>query len=246
MRSNSRKIIYFCYIPGVGKVTSLHRSLARLRPCVVAQGAQLYLFHWKAEFLLHLLCVICFYKLRNGWGIISVCNVVSSWLASHVPTTWSCRGKPRSVPLQSITVKRFLASLWKQFPSSTLMIALTCFSHCKLCGHSLALQPVLYIYIIMYRELHLCPYTLLALISPSSGFSTTVFFLSFIHFSCGLLFLFHCPLSSFPIPVGLLQDLTAAFPPSVLFDHRKQWHPIYLPLSWQTKREVLSLQSGCK
>lgn len=93
------------------------------------------------------------------------------------------------------------------------MIALTCFSHCKLCGHSLALLPVLYIYLIMYGELHLCPYTLLLpLISLSSGFSTIVFFLSFIHFSCGLLFLFHCPSSSFPIPVGLLQDPTAAFP----------------------------------
>lgn len=190
-----------------------------------------YLFLQAKKWLGHHLCVKC--------GLLL-------WLASHMPTPWSCRGKPRSVPSQSITVKRFVASLWKQFPSSTLMIALSCFSHCKLCGHSLALQPVLYIYIIMYRELHLCPYTLLALISLSSGFSTIVFFLSFIHFSCGLLFLFHCPSSSFPIPEGLLQDLTAAFPPSLLFDHRKQWHPIYLPLSWQTQREVLSLQSGCK
>lgn len=40
-----------------------------------------------------------------------------------------------------------------------------------------------------------------------------MFFLWFICFSCGLLFLFHCPSSSFPIPVGLLQDHTAAFPP---------------------------------
>lgn len=42
MRSNSRKIIYFCYIPGVGKVGSLHRSLAKVRPHMIAQGAQLY------------------------------------------------------------------------------------------------------------------------------------------------------------------------------------------------------------
>lgn len=38
------------------------------------------------------------------------------------------------------------------------MIALTCFSHCQLHGHSLALWRALCIYTIMYRELHLCPY----------------------------------------------------------------------------------------
>lgn len=215
---------------------------------MVAQGGQLYLFHWKAEFLLHLFSCYLFLQAKKGLRHrLCVKRGLLLWLASHLPATWSCRGKPRPVPSQRITVKRFVASLWKQFPSSTLVIALACFSHCKLCGHSLALWPVLYIYIIMYWELHLCPYTLLLpLISLSSGFSTIVFFLSFIHFSCGLLFLFHCPSSSYPIPVGLLQVHTAASPPSMLFDHRKQWHPIYLPLSWQIQREVLSLQSGCK
>lgn len=189
---------------------------------MIGQGAQLYLSHWEVEFLLHLLSCYLLLQAKKGLGhhLCVKCGLLP-WLASHVPTTWSSRGKPRSVFSQSIPVKRLVDSLWKQFLSSTLMIALTCFSHCKLCGHSLALWAVLYICIIMYRELHLCLYTLLSLIALSSGFSTTVFFLSFIHFSCGLLFLFHCPSSSFPISVCLLQDHTAAFPPSVLFDRRK-------------------------
>lgn len=79
MRSNSRKIIYFCYIPGVGKVGSPHRSLAKVRPHMIAQGAQMYLPHWKAEFLLHLLSCYLFLQAKKGLRHLSVWNDFSDW-----------------------------------------------------------------------------------------------------------------------------------------------------------------------
>lgn len=86
-------------------------------------------------------------------------------------TTWSCKVKLRSVSSQSFVMKRFVASLWKHFPSSTLMIAPTCFSHCQLHEHSLALWQALCNYIIMYRELQLCPYIFLLPINSVTFFS---------------------------------------------------------------------------
>lgn len=116
------------------------------------------------------------------FGASSLCEVWFPALTglSHA-TMWSCGVKPRFVPSWNIAVKRFAASLWEPsplLPQHTLMIALTCFSHCKLHGHGLACWLALWFFITMYRELHLYPYPLSCpFISVLSCFPPTVFFL---------------------------------------------------------------------